>query len=116
MFDTVALVLTEGAVGTSKRYAESIDRKMDQRILERHMAEHEPLSLTDDELELKTEPLTRAPVPRPVRAWVRYGTLAVKVDAEVVAWTERAVAIRWKRPDGHPQRAWVWASAVEPVA
>jgi hypothetical protein len=37
----------------------------------------------------------------------------MKLDVEVVAWTPRAVAVRWKTPAGEEHRAWVWASAVE---
>lgn len=42
------------------------------------------------------------------------GPVAVKVDAEAVAWTGRAVAIRWTMASGAEHKAWVWASAVEP--
>lgn len=87
---------------------------MNARISEREAAGQAPLSLTPDELELATEPLTKTPVPRPVRAWVRFGPVAIKVDAEAVAWTSRAVAIRWTMPSGAEHRAWVWSSAVEP--
>jgi hypothetical protein len=73
----------------------------------------EPFTLTDDELELDVQPLTRTPVAMPAVAWVRYGSVALKLPVEVVAWTECAVAIRWKTPSGAVQRAWVWASAVE---
>lgn len=97
----------------NKRYADAIDRRMNARISEREAAGHPPLSLTPEELELATERLTRTPVPRPVRAWVRFGPVAMKVDAEAVAWTTRAVAIRWKMPSGAEHRAWVWSSAVE---
>ena len=84
---------------------------MDQRIVDAVTRSGAPDSLSDRELELATEPLTRSPVPRPVRAWVRYGDEAIAVDAEAVAWTEYAVAIRWSTADGE-HRAWVWASAV----
>lgn len=87
---------------------------MNARISEREAEGHAPLSLTPEELELATEPLTKTPVPRPVRAWVRFGPVAMKVDAEAVAWTGRAVAIRWTMPSGARHKAWVWASAVEP--
>lgn len=101
-------------MGTNKRYAESIDRRMDARIAERDTHGRPPLTLSPEELELETEPLTKTPVPRAVRAWVRFGTVAIKVDAEAVAWTSRAVAIRWTMASGAEHRAWVWASAVEP--
>jgi hypothetical protein len=98
-------------MGTSKRYADHFDRLMDNRVAAGLMAEHSPASLSNIELELDTEPLTRAPVPRPVTAWVRYGPTALKVDAVAVAWTEFAVAIKWPTPAGE-HRAWVWGSAV----
>lgn len=87
---------------------------MNARIAEREVASLEPHTLTNDELELDREPLTRTPMPRPVRAWVRFGPHALKVDAEAVAWTGRAVAIKWTMASGAEHRAWVWASAVEP--
>ncbi|CAN5475761.1 hypothetical protein BH10ACT6_BH10ACT6_12700 [soil metagenome] len=99
-------------LGTNKRYADAIDRRMNERIVESVIAGQAVHSLTNDELELETQPLTKPPVPRPVRAWVRFGPVAVK--AEAVAWTERAVAIRWTMASGAEHRAWVWASAVEP--
>lgn len=70
-----------GELGTSKRYAQAVDAQMNAGVLDQLMRDHEPLSLTNDELELGTEPLTKTPVPRLVQAWVRYGDVAVKVDA-----------------------------------
>jgi hypothetical protein len=86
---------------------------MGERAAESIMRGAEPVTLTPTELELEREPLTRTPIARPVRAWVRYGAVPLLVDAEAVAWTEHAVAIRWKSPDGE-HRAWVWASAIRP--
>jgi len=98
-------------LGTNKRYADSIDRRMGERVAETVMRGKQPESLTPTELELAREPLTRTPVARPVRAWVRYGAIPLMVEAEAVAWTEYAVAIRWRSPEGE-HRAWVWVSAV----
>ncbi|MCU1416799.1 MAG: hypothetical protein JWP32_973 [Schumannella sp.] len=100
-------------MGTNKRYSDSIDRRMNARIAEREAEGLEPFTLTPAELELATQPLTKTPVPKPVRAWVRFGPHALQVDAEAVAWTERAVALRWTMPSGAQHKAWVWASAVE---
>jgi len=100
-------------VGTNKRYAEYYHRRMDQKIAETIMAKGQPDTLTDGELSLDTEPLTKAPIPRPVSAWVRYNTVPVRVDAFAVAWTDFAVALKWDAPDG-VHKAWVWASAVRP--
>lgn len=102
------------AVGTNKRYADSLDRRMHAKVNESIMRGSQPETLAPAELQLDGEPLTRAPVARPVRAWVRYGTVPLLIDAEAVAWTEHAVAIRWPGPDGAEHRAWVWASAVRP--
>lgn len=96
-------------MGTSRRYADSIDRRVAQREPERVVS---TVSLSDDELELARFPLTRASVPIPVTAWVRFKGAALKVDARAVAWTPKAVAIEWE-VGGSLQRAWVWASAVE---
>lgn len=71
----------------------------------------QPETLSPLELDLATEPLTRTPVGRLVRAWVRFGGVPLLIEAEAVAWTEHAVAIRWRSPEGE-HRAWVWASAV----
>ncbi len=101
-------------MGTNKRYADHYDGLMDARILERTAATAGPLqSLTDAELELDTEPLTIAPQPHPVKAWVRFGSTAIRVDAEACRWTERAVGIRFTA-GGRELRTWVWSSAVTP--
>lgn len=99
-------------MGTSKRYADSIDRRMGVQADLSIMRTGEPESLTAKELELKTEPVTRTPQPMPVTAWVRYGKIGIRVNGRAVAWTSKAVAVEWDGPDG-PHRAWVWASAVE---
>ena len=93
-------------MGTNKRYADAVDRRMDARVVEKIMRSGQPLTLTDVELQLDTYPLTRDPQPQ-------YPAAPVQVDALAVAWTPRAVAIRWAGPDGVEHRAWVWASAVE---
>jgi len=100
-------------MGTNKRYPEAGAKRREERELEELMASCEPLSLTNDELELRRQPVTRTPMPEPVTAWVRYGDRAVQVRAKAVAWTPRAMAITWESPAGVEYRAWVWASAVE---
>lgn len=99
-------------MGTNRRYADAIDRKMDDRVHEVVMRDNEPASLTPAELELDEEPITKPPRARPVLAWVRYGDVPIRVDAEVVAWTSRAAAIRWRTPAGDVHKAWVWMSGV----
>lgn len=77
------------------------------------MRSGQPLSLQEIELQLDLLPITKTPKPEAVLAWVRYPSAALQVEALAVAWTPRAVAIRWAGPDGDDHRAWVWASAVE---
>ena len=102
-------------MGTSRRYATSVDRQMDRRILERIAAEAGPLqSLTKDELRLDDEPVTIDPRPKPVRAWVRFGATPALVQAEACRWTADAVAIRFQVGDSE-RRCWVWSSAVTPL-
>ncbi len=103
-------------MGTNKRYAAAVDRRMDAKILERAAREGGPLqSLTAAELELDKVAVTIDPQPKPVRAWVRFGSTPVWVDAEACRWTPDAVAIRFP-VGGVEHRAWVWASAVTPLS
>lgn len=99
-------------MGSNRRYAANIDRQMDRRIIESVMADHAPETLKDAELELDTELLVRPDRAVPCTAWVRYNGVPVSVGAEAVAWTPRAVAVRWKTPTNVVHKAWVWASAV----
>ena len=99
-------------MGTNRRYAEQIDRRMDDRILER-LARSGPLeTLTRAELQLDELPMTTDPHPRTVQAWVRFGGTPVRVEAEACMWTGKAVAIRF-RAAGQEFRCWVWSGAVE---
>lgn len=99
-------------MGTARRYADKIDQQMDERIALRIMESGPPLSLDGVELGLDVQPLTRPPQPHLVRAWVQYPDGPLQVDGEAVAWTARAVAVRWPAGDT-VHKAWVWASAVE---
>ena len=71
-----------------------------------------PQSLSDAEIERGDVPVTRAPAPLPVAAWIRYGVTPVLVDGWTSTWTAKAVEVVWRLPDGEAQRAWVWANAV----
>ncbi|MDF1477766.1 hypothetical protein PYV02_01560 [Leifsonia sp. H3M29-4] len=102
-------------MGTNKRYARQIDARMDAKILRMAAEGKKPDTLLAEELQLDRLPLTRTPVPKRVRAWVRYGSTPFEVDAEMVAWTPRAAAIRWTIGD-EQHRAWVWGSAVRELS
>ncbi|TFV82151.1 hypothetical protein E4V99_14650 [Microbacterium sp. dk485] len=99
-------------MGTNRRYAHRGDARMDDRILERVSRDGPLQTLTPDELELEEHPLTITPRPEPVRAWVRFGDTPVRVDAEALRWTPRAIGIPF-RVGERELRTWVWASAVD---
>lgn len=102
-------------MGTNRRYADSTDRRMNDRILDKLSREGPLQTLTHVELELDTRAVTTDPKPERVRAWVRFGSVPVRVDAEACMWTVTAVAIRF-RADGREHKCWVWRGAVEEAA
>lgn len=71
----------------------------------------QPISLMPETI--GADPVRRAPVPIPVRAWVPYPDLRHHaVEAHAIEWTRKAVRITWTDSWGDPQDAWVWAQAV----
>lgn len=103
-------------MGTNRRYADAIDRRMDEKIL-LTVSRGGPLqSLTAAELRLNEVPLTIDPRPRrKVKAWVRFGDAPVRVDAVAARWTPDAVGIVFHINDVE-HRCWVWAGAVDDVS
>ncbi|TPW78058.1 hypothetical protein FJ657_05375 [Schumannella soli] len=101
-------------MGTNRRYAHHYDRLMDQRILEGIARDGELQGLTNEEIGIGKYPLTRDPNPSDVKAWVRFGSVPIVVDAQVVAWTPAAMAIRFTVA-GVEYKTWVWAGAVSDV-
>ena len=96
-------------MGQNRRYpGHTIDGE-----LERLLIRPQPISLTDDELDLAHSTVVEARRPIPVRAWVRYHEATARPQAVAVAWTDKAVRVEWEGPDGARQSAWVWANAVE---
>ncbi|WP_449407164.1 hypothetical protein [Microbacterium maritypicum] len=99
-------------MGTSRRLAPYYDmRSQHQEIL--RAAKAGPLqSLTDRELALREHPVTIYPQPyRAVRAWVRFGPEAVRVDAKLCRSTPLAVGIEFRAGE-QVFRCWVWGNAV----
>lgn len=75
-------------------------------------AKHGPLqSLTDREMDVREQPMTIYPRPKRVRAWVRFGPEAVRVDAKLVRSTPLAAGIEFRAED-QTFRCWVWGNAV----
>ncbi|MEV8267714.1 hypothetical protein [Microbacterium sp. NPDC076911] len=106
---------TDPALGTNRRYSDSIDRDLAKAHLTRVAAAGQLETLTTAELQLDAVARTVDPVPKPVRAWVRFGGEPTLVYAEACMWTPRAVAIRFKIGE-REYRCWVWASAVEALS
>lgn len=103
-------------MGTSKRYAARVAHELDDRIAQSIAMDRTAETLTEQEIELARVPLTQPPIAIPVMAWVRFAGVPLLVEAEAVAWTSRAVAIRWRIPhDDREHRAWVWAGAVSGI-
>lgn len=101
-------------MGSNRRYAAYFDRQMDNKILQR-IAEENPLqSLTSEELQQDTLPITRDPQPKPCKAWVRFGPHAMRVDAVVVVWNDIACGVSFTVGEKE-LRCWVWANAVSPI-
>lgn len=57
-----------------------------------------------------------APAPIPVQAWVPlaggYQGEFLRVSGVAIAWTSRAVLLRWGRADKPEWQGWIWANAV----
>lgn len=81
----------------------------------REASKHGPLqSLTERELEVREQPVTIYPwnAQRRVKAWVRFGPEAIRVDAKIVRSTPLAAGIEF-RCDDETLRCWVWGNAVQ---
>jgi len=75
------------------------------------LAQREPRSLQPEQMGHPT--VSTAAVPQRVRAWVLWEDGAEElVEAYAVAWTQRAVLVRFGAPP-HQHEVWVWAGAVE---
>lgn len=98
-------------MGSNKRLAPLYDKRLQhQSILA--AAKRGPLqSLTPRDLDTHEQPMTIYPRPRRVRAWVRFGPEAVRVDAKLVRSTPLAAGIEFQA-ENQTFRCWVWGDAV----
>lgn len=73
-------------------------------------------SLSDRELNLKEQPVTIYPhaLQSRVRAWVRFGVEAFRVEGELMRSTPLAAGIEFQGTD-ETFRAWLWGNAVEVI-
>jgi hypothetical protein len=102
-------------VGSSKRLAAHYDMRAQHRAI-LAAARAGPLqSLTDRELGLRDHPVTIYPYPFvAVRAWVRFGPEAIRVDAKLLRSTPLAAGVGF-RAEEQVFRCWVWGNAVESI-
>lgn len=70
-------------------------------------------SLTERELDLNDQPMTIYPyrLQRRVKAWVRFGPEAIRVDAKLVRTTPLAAGIEFQG-ENQKFQCWVWGNAV----
>lgn len=87
---------------------------MDERILQRIVAEYPLQTLSEKERQVDELPVTRDPQPKACKAWVRFGPHPMLVDAVVVVWTDTACGVQFRVAD-EEHRCWVWANAVTPA-
>ncbi|WP_314646780.1 hypothetical protein [uncultured Microbacterium sp.] len=103
-------------MGTSKRLAAHYDMRSQHQEILRAAQAGQLQSLSERELALRENPVTIYPQPyRVVRAWVRFGPRAIRVDAKLARSTPYAVGIEF-RAEEKVFRCWVWANAVESAA
>lgn len=103
-------------MGASDRVKASNDLRS-ARVAISAAARRGPLqTLSDRELALREHPVTVYPhgLQRRVRAWVRFGAEAIRVDAKVMRSTPLAAGIEFHGED-ESFRCWVWGNAVEIV-
>jgi hypothetical protein len=101
-------------MGQNKRYEAYYAKRMEKQITE-VLIRPQPITLTDAELDLERNPVTRAQTPIPIRAWARYPETPARVEGRAIAWTDRAVQIEWEDIRGEVHRTWVWANAVDKI-
>ena len=99
-------------MGGQTRYERDLDRRI-QRAVNEAVIRPMPRSLSEAELDLEHNSVTKAEEPIPVRAWVTYEAATIRPECEAIAWTPRAVQLRVRMASGAIHIVWVWASAVD---
>lgn len=92
-------------VGQNRRYGSDVTRA----AIAESVLRPKPVSLSRAQV---GEPVIRASRPIPVIAWVTFPGADVEIDAHAIAWTDRAVLLRFELRDRATRECWVWASAV----
>lgn len=103
-------------MGSNRRYPELGARLAQERELRAARARGPLWSLSEEQLQLHSRPLTIAPerVPLWALAWLRFGDTDVRCMVRVRRWTEDAVGVEVE-VDGEILRAWVWQGSCQRV-
>lgn len=96
-------------MGGNRRYGGGIEDALNQWLIRA-----EPIGLTEDELKQSGPEVGRPEHGVPVRAWIRFPEASIEPTAEAIAWTERAVQVRFTLQDGRTKTVWIWKGAVSP--
>jgi hypothetical protein len=95
-------------MGTNRRYpADGMEGVIDEII-----TRPAPVWLTDAELDLEHQTPIVPDVPLPAKSYVRFHEAVIQPEVEIVAWTARAVRIRFAMRNGQKCEGWVWKGAV----
>lgn len=100
-------------MGSNRRYADAIDRRMDRHIRERELAP-KIVSATPDQLDFEHDPPKEAEQPVDVIAWVGITSGTVRVEAKVTAWNKRGVRVECMGPDQTLTTVWLFRGAISP--
>ncbi len=98
----------------NRRYSEGIEREI-EKVANAYERRGTPISLSVDEVRGtgRRRDLDQSPIP--VTAWVRHRVVLDEtklLDALVVAYTDKAVLLKYADAAGNVHHVWVWAGAV----
>lgn len=83
-----------------------------ERVVDEVLPRPAPVWLTDTEVDLAHQTPTVPDRPVPARSYVRFHEAVIEPEVEIVAWTARAVRIRFVMRNGQKYEGWVWKGAV----
>jgi hypothetical protein len=99
-------------MGGQKRHLRDLDRR-EWESINAAVVRPRPISLTEREIDEPHNPITVAETPIRVASFIRFYEATIRVEGEAIAWTSRAVKVRFTTKEGARHEVWVWASAVD---
>lgn len=99
-------------MGTNRRYADAVDRRMDQRILEATTDHLIPTTLPQQAFGPNPFEWVKGSDQPPVWAWVSWSNApASRIPAVASGWNDRVVCVEWEARGGR-RSVIVWRTAV----